>query len=170
MPRPVAVFIAMSLDGRIAGPNDDISWLNHDLDYGYEDFYAEVDAVVMGRKTFESTISLSSEYPYEGVEAVVFSSDPAKKHEKARFTSEPISKVVGALTKKPGKTVWIVGGSDVISECLSARLVTDVRLFVHPLVVGAGKPLFRDGMPRIPLTLVSAMSFGTGVVELRYRA
>lgn len=169
VPRKVCVFIAISLDGRIAGPNDDISWLSQDQDYGYEDFYEEIDTVVMGRKTFEVSLAFG-EYPYEGVETVVFSTNKIKKHDKATFSIGPISGVVTKLKAKEGRKIWLVGGAGVISDCLEAGLVDELRLFVHPLIVGAGTPLFRPGIGRVPLVFVSAQSFATGVVELRYRA
>jgi len=70
--RKLILFIATSLDGYIAGPNGEIDWLFTDQEYGYSEFYATIDTVVMGRKTYDLSLSFG-EYPYPGTQAFVFS-------------------------------------------------------------------------------------------------
>ena len=60
MTRRLTLFVAVSLDGYIAGPGGDRAWLFHDADYGYTAFYARVDTVLMGRRTYEAALSLAA--------------------------------------------------------------------------------------------------------------
>src|SRR5919199_5995017 len=72
--RKVVLFIASSLDGYIARPSGDIDWLFTDQDYGYSEFFASVDTVLMGRKTYEQVLTFD-EYPYQDVKSYVFSNN-----------------------------------------------------------------------------------------------
>lgn len=82
--RPVVCFIATSLDGYIAGPAGEIDWLFTDQDYGYTPFFETVDAVVMGRKTYDLCLSFDV-YPYPGRTAYVWLRSRQGKDAQATF-------------------------------------------------------------------------------------
>jgi dihydrofolate reductase len=168
--RRVQVFIATSLDGYIAGREGDLGWLFHDADYGYTPFYARVDTVVMGRRTYDTALSLR-EWPYAGRRAVVFTrkGEHAVASPDTVATSRPPVDVMRELGVREGGNIWLVGGGELIRACLDAQLVDDMVLSIHPVILGAGTPLFPPGTPRSALTLTAERRYPSGLVQLAYR-
>ena len=168
--RRVQLFIATSLDGYIAGPGDDLSWLFHDADYGYTSFYARVDTVLMGRRTYETALSFA-QWPYAGRKAVVFTrrGDLAVASPDTVATSRPPADVVRELRTRAGGVLWLVGGGELALECFDAGIVDDLIVSVHPLILGGGTPLVPQGTRRTDLALVNERCFPSGLVQLVYR-
>ena len=170
MPGPVSVFIACSLDGFIAGPDDDLSWLPTDdgEDYGFDDFLAKVGAIVMGRNTYRVVEGFGGDWPYGDVPVLVATTRPL----------EPIRPTVRAIRGKAhellqqarevtGKGIYVDGG-DVIRQFLDAGLIDELTVTVVPVILGAGAPLFAGAAHRRSLELVDSKAFRTGLVQLRY--
>ncbi|MDO8625065.1 MAG: dihydrofolate reductase family protein, partial [Candidatus Diapherotrites archaeon] len=65
--------------------------------------------------------------------------------------------------------IWLVGGGEIVSLLLGAGLVDELRVFVHPIFLGKGKPLCPDGAMQTKLELMDSHAFGSGLVELQYR-
>src|SRR6266849_4525365 len=104
--RPLACFIATSLNGYIAAPAGEIDWLFTDQDYGYTLFYANVDTVVMGRKTYDLCLTFA-EYPYPRIPNYVWSRTRGGMDEHATFVSGDIVELIKRLKDKEGKTIWL---------------------------------------------------------------
>lgn len=166
----ITLFIATSLDGYIAGPDDDLSWLFTDADYGFTDFYDSVDALVMGRGTYE-VIKTFGKWPYSGKHAVVVSS----KTDVEPSTPDTVSfrgelKDLSEDLKSQGyENVWLVGGGELVRSYLSEGLIDNINVSLHPVLLGTGIPLFPDGFPRTMLELEAAESYDSGLVQLQYR-
>ncbi|HEV8645389.1 MAG TPA: dihydrofolate reductase family protein [Burkholderiales bacterium] len=166
--RKLILFIATSLDGYIAGPNGEIDWLFTDQDYGYSEFYASIDTVVMGRKTYDVSLSFA-EYPYPGRQALVFSrTRHGERDDHATFVSGDISRFVRTLKFQPGRNIWLVGGGEIIRPLLQDDLIDESRIFVHPIVLGAGVPLFPAPLSMKRLNFRDCHAFDTGLVRLTY--
>jgi len=169
--RRVRLFIATSLDGYIAGRGDDLGWLFDDGDYGHAAFYAGIDTVLVGRRTYEVARAFP-EWPYAGRNVVVFT-----RGGDARITSpntvatarSPID-VVKELRARNGKDLWLVGGGALVASFMEADLIDDVIVSIHPLLLGDGIPLVAHGTRRTPLTLVGERRFPSGLMQLSYRA
>ena len=166
--RPVVLFIACSLDGYIARADHGIDWLFTDSDYGYQDFFAGVDTLLMGRKTFEASLAFGDDV-YEGREAFVFTRTARVPHGTFTFVTDDIAAFVTGLKHKHGRTVWLVGGAQITAEMLRHDLIDEFRLFVHPILLGSGIPLFSGRIPETRLKFAGAKNFDTGLVELNYR-
>jgi dihydrofolate reductase len=166
--RPLICFIATSLDGYIAGLAGEIDWLFTDQDYGYTPFYAGVDAVVMGRKTYDLCLTFG-EYPYPGIPNYVWSRTRHGKNEHATFVSGDIAAFIKGLKQQEGKTIWLVGGSALVGEALRHDLLDELIVSIHPIVLGSGIPLFPHDLPRAQFRLVKSTPFDTGLVQLTYR-
>ena len=141
--RPLVCFIAASLDGYIAGPSGEIDWLFTDQDYGYIPFYANVDTVVMGRKTYDLCLTFA-EYPYPGILNYVMSGHAPVA---ARTNTPPscpamLRKLLKGLKQKEGNKIWLVGGSALVGEAITHDLLDELIVSVHPMVLGDGVPLF----------------------------
>ena len=141
--RKIILFIACSLDGYIAGEGDGIGWLFTDADYGYSAFYNSIDAVLVGKRTYDQAKGFD-EYPFKGKKCYVFTRDKSmKKDDNAEFIGEPVA-FAKKLLKLSGKNIWLVGGGEIISLFLNNSLIDEIILSIHPIILGSGIPLFRD--------------------------
>jgi dihydrofolate reductase len=166
--RKVVLFIASSLDGYIARPSGDIDWLFTDQDYGYSEFFASVDTVLLGRKTYEQVLTFG-EYPYEGVKSYVFTKNPLFQAENnVELVTEDIKKFINNLRQADGKNIWLVGGSQLTYDFMNKNLVDELILSIHPIVLGEGIPLFVNStMPQF-LKLTKCQTYSSGLVQLSY--
>jgi len=174
-----SVYIATSTDGFIARPDGDIDWLLRpeyreasDVGLIYEEFIATVDAVVMGRHTFEK-VSTFDEWYYEDQEVYVLTSRelviPEHLKERVQVLSGTPSEIVGRL-KGEGKRHLYIDGGITIQRFLEAGLIDELTITVIPILLGSGIPLFGNGGGREqPLELMAIESSRTGPVQLRYR-
>lgn len=167
MVRKIVLFIASSLDGFIAREDGSIDWLFSDGDYGYTKFFRSIDTVIMGRKTYDVSLAFG-DYPYKGKKGYVFTRKLTKRADKnTEFVSDPVS-LCKKLKRSPGKNIWLVGGSDIISVLTNAGLVDEIILSTHPIILGKGIPLFKDIKREINLRLVKSIKFGTGLLQAYY--
>lgn len=165
----VVLFIATSLDGYIANPDGTVDWLFHDADYGYTEFMASVDAVVMGRKTWEKAGTFE-DVPFAGKQVIVFSrSTPNSSEDRIRFVQGDPSATIAEIRSSVQKDIWLVGGGNSIQQFIASKLIDEFRIFVHPIILGEGIPLFHRQSGRTDLIFESSQSFPSGLVELRYR-
>ena len=169
--RRVRLFIATSLDGFIAGPDDDLGWLFHDADYGYAAFYAGIDTVLVGRRTYDVARRFPA-WPYAGRNVVVFTrgGDAGVATPGTVATARSPADVVADLRARDGKDLWLVGGAMLVAAFMAAGLIDDVIVSIHPVLLGDGIPLVARGAPRMPLALVGERRFPSGLVQLAYRA
>jgi dihydrofolate reductase len=165
--RKVVLFIACSLDGYIAGRDDDISWLFDDDDYGYREFLGSVDTVVMGRRTYDILLRMGP-FPYTDKECYVFSRTLMGGDEHVEFVDQPVTEFIEMLREKDGKDIWLEGGSELIFDFMKAGLVDEFVISVHPRILGDGIPLFKPGTPTTVLGQVRSESFPSGLVQIRY--
>jgi dihydrofolate reductase len=164
--------MAMSLDGFVAGSNDDISWLSryNDVDYGYNEFFAGIGAVIQGRRTYD----IELEHGWENAQPVptfVLSHHlPERRPERAdvTFTDENIEEVLKRAKLLTNKNVWIEGGANVAQQFLYRGLIDDVVLSIVPVILGDGIRLFGMTNNSIELSLREARTFDKGLVQLLY--
>lgn len=159
MKRKVSLFIAMSLDGYIAKADGSVAWLETDrpqteVDDSYEKFYAQVDTVLLGRKTYEQVITeLSPEvYPYEDVESYIFTSAVEQTVGRRHFVKGDVKALVEKLRVQAGGVIWVIGGSSIVTPLLEANLIDEYIVAVIPRILGSGVPLFQPGEREILLT------------------
>jgi dihydrofolate reductase len=173
------MFIASSLDGFIAREDGSIDWLFTDNDYGYQEFYQSVDAVIMGRKTFEKGLELGCGInPTKDKKNYIFSRDqrPSNGKEKdddddddeVEFVGHDIIEFVERLVNSSGKDIWLVGGSEIISLLLKANLLHDIILSIHPKILGKGIPLFKNIRKEMNLKLINCNAYDSGLIQLHY--
>lgn len=166
-----SVFIAVSVDGYIARTDGGLDWLSlaesAGEDYGYAAFMADVHALVLGRKTYETALGFDA-WPYAGKRCVVMTRSLREPlHDVELYGGEPLA-LVERLGREGVRRVYVDGGT-VIRAFLSAGLVDDLTLSVIPIVLGSGIPLFGDGTPERRVTLEASRGYPSGVVQLRYR-
>ena len=171
--RKVIVYIAASLDGYIARPGDDLSFLSlvevPGEDYGYEDFKKSVDTVIMGRKTFDWVVAQTGGVPHPDTETFIITRTGRPDIGKTRFYTGSLPELILRLKAAPGKNIYCDGGAEIVTELLRQSLIDDIILSVIPILLGGGTRLFKDGCPEQKLTLVSTQSFQSGLVQLHYK-
>lgn len=170
--RKVILYIAKSLDGYIAKPDGDISFLTvvekKGEDYGYSDFMRTIDTIIVGRKTYDKIISMGFEYPDNEKDVYIITRTVKPDYKKLRYYSGSLKKLVSELKGKQGKNIFCDGGSEIINELLRDNLIDEFIISIIPIILGDGISLFKDGIPGLKLKLIKSYEFDTGLVQLHY--
>ena len=173
--RKIKLYIASSLDSYIAGENGNIDWLFSDSDYGYAKFYDSIDTILIGRKTYDQSLTFE-EYPYKGKKVYVFTRSTEEKENKnvtydVEYIDEDIPSFARLLIQQSSvekKDIWLLGGGEIVSILLNAGLVDEIILSIHPIILGKGVPLFPSIKKRVKLQLQQSIPFKSGLVQLCY--
>ena len=172
----VKLFIATTIDGFIARENGSLDWLEdmpnpEGLDYGYGDFIADIDVVVMGRTTYESILGFGVDWPYANGDSFVVTSDKnyEVKTEKTEVLNRIDTKVIDEIKSISKKNIWIIGGGKLISEFLNLNLIDEMTITIIPIILGKGIKLFPNELNESKFQLLGVESFNTGIVNLRYK-
>ena len=171
--RKVILGLAVSLDGFIEGPNGEYDWCFTDQDYGMRDFFKRIDTIFIGRKTYEMTMkadndSTENNGPFSKIKQYVFSNTLKSVDKKSVLINGKIETKVSKIKKEKGKDIWLFGGAGLTTSFINKNLIDEIMLAVHPILLGAGKPLFKDIEKRVELTLIDTKRFTTGLVQLTY--
>jgi dihydrofolate reductase len=177
--RKVLWQMMMSLDGFMEGPNRELDW--HVVDEDSARFVAEmenqIDTIVFGRVTYqmmaaywptstEPEARMMNELP-----KVVFSRTLKKvEWNNSRLVKGDVAEEIARLKQQPGKDMAMFGSSDLASTFMRLRLIDEYRIFVNPVVLGSGGPMFKDIKGRIALKLAKTQTLSSGVVILYYQA
>jgi dihydrofolate reductase len=171
--RKLILFIATSLDGYIAKPNDDLSFLSvveqEGEDYGYANFVDTIDAVIVGRKTYDKVLSMGVDFPHADKDAYIITRTPRPAIGNVKFYTGNLKMLVEELKAKDGKNIFCDGGAEIVNELLKEQLFDELIISVIPILVGSGTKLFHDGRPEQKLELVSVKSFEKGLTQLHYK-
>ena len=174
LPR-VTYAVAASLDGFIAGPNHELGWLEafgSPSDYGHDAFYAGVDALVMGRETFDVCRSLG-DWPYTGKPCWVLTRGgpwPVPAGADVRFTAQSPGALLTEWQQAGLKRLWLVGGGQVAAHFHTHGGLHELTVTTLPVTLGAGRPLWAPGpgFRSTPWRLLGVTPYPNGVVETRY--
>ena len=174
MNRKVILYIASSLDGYIAKPNDDLSFLDivqkEGEDYGYGTFIHSVDTVIIGRKTYDWVLTQVPVFPHAEKECYVITGTARPAIGKTQFYTGPLKTLIQQLKNKSGQHIFIDGGAALVNGLLQEKLIDEMVISVIPVLLGNGTKLFADGRPEQALSLVSSRQFEKGLVQLHYKA
>lgn len=170
----VILYIAASLDGYIASAEGGVDWLSEfeadGEDHGYDNFFASVDGLVMGRTTYEQVLGFG-EWVYGDKPCWVCtrrSLQPPKSSIIA--TSHTPTELVQDMLAQKMKRIWLVGGAKLTASFRNAGLISDYHLFWMPVLLGKGVPLFQNQSTPERLQLTQTHCFDNGVVQTIYRS
>jgi dihydrofolate reductase len=177
----------VTLDGFISGPNGELDWmpgteghLDPEVDDYLYNMLDEMDTMLLGARTYDLFVdywpakTTKDEIVADKLNAmtkVVFSSRPVApwgRWDNARRAEGTVREEIDRLRTKPGKDMVIFGGATLAQSLTELRVIDEFRLFVTPIILGKGKPLFRVMDNRIGLTRVNARNFTSGTVLLSY--
>jgi len=164
--RKIVCYIAASLDGYIATEDDSLEWLfktagEEEGDAGYDEFMKTIDTVVMGRRTYDWVMEAENgKFPYQDMDSYVFTSSAAEENPYVKFTNQEILNFVKELREKPGKDIWVIGGSKLLQSFLEEDLIDEWIISLAPVLIGKGIPLFQEQDFERRLKLKSVKSYG----------
>ena len=184
MTRSIVVMASMSLDGFMAGPNGELDWqlVDDELHAHFNQVSAGMSAFLEGRVMYElmerawpdadkdpSSTAPMREFAgiWRQMPKVVYSRTLSAVGPNATLVREVVPEEVLALKAQPGGDMAL-GGADIAAAFLRLGLVDQYRVYVHPVLLGAGKPLFPPSVSHIRLALEETRRFTNGVVLLRY--
>ena len=183
--RKVIYSMSVSLDGFVEATDGDLRWSypGEELHKHFNDRESEIDIHLYGRGLYENMSSywptadenpsapkVEVEYAriWKDMKKVVFSTTLKQVGWNSRLVSGNIVEEVSRLKAQPGKDMS-VGGAGIASAFMQLGLIDEYRLYLHPVILGGGKPMFPQLRDKIDLKLVETHKFGGGVVLLRYR-
>jgi dihydrofolate reductase len=178
--KKIILDLAVCLDGFIEGPNGEIDWCIMDEDMDFDGFLDSVDTILYGRVSYDMwgnyqpgvDAAPAEQKMWTAVHAkqkFVFSREDRQDEKAVFIKADDLVKTVTAIKEQDGKDAWLYGGAGLIKTFIQQGLIDVYRISVHPVVLGAGKPLFEEMKERLSLELVKTNVFRSGVVQLIYR-
>jgi dihydrofolate reductase len=176
--------MSVSLDGFIEATNGDLSWSfpDSELHQHFNDLESMIDIHLYGRRLYENMAAYwptADENPsapkheiayariWKNMPKIVFSRTLDQVGWNSRLVKGNIAEEVNKLKEQPGKYMS-VGGAEIAATFMQLGLIDEYWLYIHPVVLGRGKPMFRPLPNKINLQLVETRTFGSGVVLLKY--
>lgn len=163
-------YIATSLDGYIADTEGGVGWLDafQGVDYGFDQFVAEIRTVVLGRTTYDQVLGFG--WPYDARRGFVVASRPmGHAPEGVEAWGHGIDTLVDHLRELDDGDVWIVGGAALQHAFLEAGAMDRLDLFVMPVTLGDGVRLFPKSAHRMEFDLLETAALPANMVRLTYQ-
>jgi dihydrofolate reductase len=178
--RKVVAVELVSVDGVIEAPEGwAFAYSNDEMEQANASGMAASDTLLLGRVTYEQ---MAAYWPNQaGGEPMVDYINGVPKFVVSETMEAPlgwnnstlikgnVTEEIAELKRLPGKDITIIGSAALVRSLLQGGLLDELRLMVHPLVLGGGKRLFEDGGDQKALELVESKTFGTGVLYLTYQ-
>lgn len=166
----VHVYIAMSLDGFIATKTNGLEWLDivktEGEDFGYAEFMNEIDAVVMGRNTYDVVVGLG-DWPFHEKKVVIMTHRPLSPIANESTSSGLIADLVKELGEQNIHKIYLDGG-DLIRAGISEGVIDRLTISIIPIILGSGISLFGETETPNTLHLVKTKTFASGLVQITY--
>jgi dihydrofolate reductase len=165
----VTLQLATSLDGYVARPDGSFEWCFTDQDYGMSEFAHSVDAVIMGRRSYELLLEMGElpypDKPYYVLTHASLQSDSAN----VTFFAGDAAALRVKMATEGVKHAWLFGGGNVCGQFAQTGLIDDVMVALHPIALGQGIKLFGGLMHDVKLKLKDTRNYDTGLVMLHYQ-
>lgn len=173
--RKIRLYIAVSIDGYIAGPDGELDWLSDypitpELNYGYKDFFESIDTVIMGGRTYRDILNMGVIYPYKDKTSYIITRNAFKSSkEDIIYITNNIEDNISELKKREGKDIWLVGGGEIVSLFLNQNWIDEMIITYIPILLGEGIRLFPNKAKESKWSLIQSQAFINGVVQTRYQ-
>lgn len=164
--------IAVSLDGKIARADGSFDWLEgHPAEeFGIEPFMKSIDAILMGRDTYDVMRGLG-EWPYGEKSTIVMTNRPlVDPPQRVEARSGDLAVVAAELEARGYARVWVEGGAQVIRGMIAAGKLDVLEMAIVPIILGDGIPLISPGTPELKLALKSCEPRSGGALHVVYEA
>jgi dihydrofolate reductase len=177
--RKIVAGLFVSLDGVMEAPETwHFPYFNDEMGEAVRAQMDASDTMLLGRRTYQEFASF---WPHQGSDVpmadqmnrtpkvVVSTTLDTVEWQNSTLINDDVAAEIGKLKQQPGKDIGVTGSATLVRSLLRDDLLDELRLLVHPIVVGSGRRLFEDGTDRKPLELVDSTRFSTGVLHLTYR-
>lgn len=166
--RKIILNLAISIDGFIEDGIGQFDWCFTDQDYT-EGQFDKFDTVLMGRKSYDVMVQLN-ELPIKNMKTYVFSNTLKEAKYGTIIRENELEEEVLKLKNEEGNDIWFFGGAKLLTSFLEKKLIDELQLAVHPIMLGEGTSLFEGKINRrINCELSSVKSYSTGLVMLKYK-
>ena len=177
--RKIVAGLFISLDGVVESPDQwHFPYFNEEMGEAVGSQMAAADTMLLGRVTYQefagywphqsSDVEIA-DYMNTTPKLVVSTTLDTVEWQNSTLIKGDLVEELTRVKQQPGKNISVVGSATLVRSLLRDALLDELRLLVHPIVVGRGKRLFEDGSAQKPLKLVDAQTFGTGVLYLTYQ-
>ncbi|WP_405608052.1 dihydrofolate reductase family protein [Streptomyces sp. NBC_01511] len=175
--RKIVAGLFISLDGVVQAPETwHFPYVDEEMGTAVDSMHDAADTLLLGRTTYEAFAAVWPQRAGEladrlnGIRKLVASTTLDKTEwENSTLIGGDILEALTELKRRPGKNIHLSGSPTLTRTLLNAGLLDELRLLVHPIVLGTGGRLFPEGTAPVPLTLTRSATFTTGVVDLTYR-
>lgn len=175
MDSKLILYIAASLDGYIADAKGGVDFLyetpSPSPDTAYEAFYDSVHALIMGGRTYRQIVETLApdQWPYEGKPCYVYTSQSLGRAPSGVMRADmPPAELLQSIRRKHPGDVWLVGGGDIVRAFMQQNLIDVYCIYMMPVLLGEGVPLFPPRFPKTSLALESTSRI-MDIVEIIYR-
>ena len=171
--KKIILYIAASLDQRIAEPEGGLEWLTgvsnpSKADHSYKDLLASVDTVLIGGRAYRELLNMDVIWPYQEQITYVVSHHDWGAKENIRYITENVIKTISALRDEPGKDILLAGGAELISMLLAADLVDEMQICYIPIILGEGISLFPMQPKESKWDLKKSTVYDSGIIKVEY--
>lgn len=176
--RKIVLDLAVTLDGFIEGANEEIDWCIMDDDMNFEGFLSSIDTIFYGRVSYDMWGNIEPDSNSSEAERAMWANIHSKKKyvfsrkpkydSNATFITSDFAEKVAQIKQHEGKDIWLYGGAKLTETFMELELIDIYRISIHPILLGAGKPLFENLKKRVNLKLLEVNRFRSGVVQLIY--
>ncbi len=172
--RKIKLYIAASMDGKIAKQNGSVEWLEtipvpENGDYGYAEFYQSIDTTIQGYTTYQQIVGWGIYFPYpDKKNYVVTRKQELKSTEHVEFICNDHIAFIKQLKQEEGKDIWLVGGSQLNTMLLKENLIDEIQIHIMPIILTEGIDLFAAIPAEFKLMLMETKPYANGVVGLIY--
>jgi len=171
--RKVTFGVANSLDNYIARKDGAIDWIlgGEEAASAMTEFWKTIDAVVIGRRTYEPVLKSGKPFPtYPGVINYLLSRTLKETQDKnVEIIGEDVVEFIRRLKTEEGKGIFVMSGGLLAKPLFEANLIDEIRLNIHPVLLGSGVPLFHEMRHQVDLELIKCETFKNGCVSVNYR-
>lgn len=173
--RKIKLYIAMSLNGKIAEKDGSVDWLyvkdnDDNPDHGYQKFYDSIDTTIQGSSTYKQVESWGIDFPYPNKKNYVITRDKSlKNNENVTFVNTNHIEFINDLKQEEGKDIWLIGGGLVNTMLLNEGLIDELQIFVMPIILQDGIDLFQNLPNRTDLKKIKTINHDSGAVEINYQ-
>ncbi len=139
-------YIAATIDGYIADNAGNVSFLDNfgHIDTGYDDFIKTIDVIIMGRGSYEAILGFDMDWPYPEQQTWIITQEKSlqKPHKNIHLWHGALEDLMQHLALKTDENCWFLGGGQLISDAINKQLLDRLELFIIPVLLGSGIPLF----------------------------
>ncbi|WP_255495529.1 dihydrofolate reductase family protein [Dysgonomonas sp. 521] len=172
--KKIILYIASSIDGRIAEPDGGIEWLSEfpiteEMNYGYKEFMDSTDTIIMGGRSWRELSNMDAMGAYADKTVYVVSRHDWGEKGNVKFITKNVIEHILDLRNEPGKDIWLFGGGELVSMLLAAELVDEMQITYIPVILGKGVSLFPEQPKESKWELTESQSYSSGILMVKYQ-